>query len=181
MDSDKLNDWLQVIAAGGIIASLIFVGIQLKQSQDIAIAAQYQSRYESAVETSRANLQSDTVLTWIGNGVAGNIQADPETSDEIKAWALDQPVEELAVLLLSSQINLKTLDNLYFQYQSGFLSDEAWLVFRAELKSQFALGPPASIIRILYEANPEYLRASFRIFLDEMAAEVDAELERKLE
>ncbi len=35
MDSAKLNDWLQVIAIFALVASLIFVGLQVKQTQQI--------------------------------------------------------------------------------------------------------------------------------------------------
>ncbi len=35
MDSAKINDWLQVIAIFALVASLIFVGLQIKQTQEI--------------------------------------------------------------------------------------------------------------------------------------------------
>ncbi len=35
MDSQKLNDWLQVIGIFALVASLIFVGLQIKQTQEI--------------------------------------------------------------------------------------------------------------------------------------------------
>jgi hypothetical protein len=40
MDSAKLNDWMQVSGIFAVVISLMFVGYQLKQSQDIAIAGQ---------------------------------------------------------------------------------------------------------------------------------------------
>lgn len=36
MDTAKLNDWLQIFGIFALVASLIFVGLQLKQEQDIA-------------------------------------------------------------------------------------------------------------------------------------------------
>ena len=35
MDSAKLNDWLQVIGIFALVASLVFVGFQIKQTQEI--------------------------------------------------------------------------------------------------------------------------------------------------
>lgn len=175
MASEKLNDWLQFIGAGGIIASLVFVGIQLKQSQDIAIAAQYQARFESAVETSRSQLQSESALRMVGQIFANAIQKDSEIPDGFKAWVREQSIEELGFRLLTAHINLKTADNLYFQYQSGFLSDEAWLAFRNELRSTLMVEPPESFFRGMYEFRPDHFRASFRDFLDKVIAEVDAE------
>ena len=35
MDSEKVNDWLQIVGMFGIIASLVFVGVQVRQTQSI--------------------------------------------------------------------------------------------------------------------------------------------------
>ncbi len=35
MDTAKLNDWLQVIGIFALVASLVFVGLQIKQTQEI--------------------------------------------------------------------------------------------------------------------------------------------------
>ena len=43
MDSAKLNDWLQVIGLFGVVASLIFVGLQMKQEHEIALSNGIQS------------------------------------------------------------------------------------------------------------------------------------------
>ena len=41
MDAAKLNDWLQVIGFFGVIASLIFVGFEIKQAHEIALSEAY--------------------------------------------------------------------------------------------------------------------------------------------
>ena len=38
MDSQKPHEWLQIIGIAAVVASLIFVGLQIKQSDDIAFA-----------------------------------------------------------------------------------------------------------------------------------------------
>jgi len=38
MDSAKLNDWMQVVGIFAVVASLIFVGLQMRQDQEIAQA-----------------------------------------------------------------------------------------------------------------------------------------------
>ena len=57
MDSAKLNDWMQVVGIFAVVASLIFVGLQMKQAQDIAVAAQYQERTASSIEAVSARSQ----------------------------------------------------------------------------------------------------------------------------
>ena len=53
MDSAKINDWLQVLGLFAVVASLIFVGLQMKQTDAIAVSAIYQER---AVASREANL-----------------------------------------------------------------------------------------------------------------------------
>ena len=48
---NKLNNFLQTIGAIGIIASLIFVGMELRQTQKIALNAQNQSRTETLIRS----------------------------------------------------------------------------------------------------------------------------------
>jgi hypothetical protein len=38
MDSQRLHDWLQVIGIAAVVASLLFVGLQIRQSDEIALA-----------------------------------------------------------------------------------------------------------------------------------------------
>ena len=76
MNSAKLNDWMQVIGIFALVASLIFVGFQMKQTQDIAIASQYQARAEVTMNLFLSSLESGyvpvqslrsqiTTLAWI--------------------------------------------------------------------------------------------------------------------
>ena len=46
MDSRKLHDWMQVIGIFAVVASLVFVGLQIQQDQDIAIVDSMSLRFE---------------------------------------------------------------------------------------------------------------------------------------
>ncbi len=176
MQSQNLNDWLQIVGAAGIIASLIFVGMQLRQTQKIAIAAQYQARHESSLENLRAHLHSGEVLRIRGTFISESVASDPEIDEVPKALTLELPIEIVAAYQLLSEMNKKTADNLYYQYQSGFLSDEAWNAFRAELKALLSQsGPPGSILRFDIEHYPDQFRESFHELLIQIIAEIDAD------
>ena len=51
MDSGKLNEWLQVVGLFGVIASLMFVGLQMKQDREIALSAATQARTETTIQS----------------------------------------------------------------------------------------------------------------------------------
>ena len=171
MKTERLQDWIQIAGIVGVIASLIFVGLQLKQSQDIAIAAQYQARLDAASGHYTAILQSEPGLRVIGQGIMADIATKREAAPEIYAWAASQPVEELAFRVIGAIILLKGHDNVYFQYQAGFLSDEAWVALRKQLK--IGLNDPSTWARSVYEEEPEVWRESYRELIEEILVEID--------
>ena len=66
MDSAKLNDWMQVIGIFALVASLVFVGLQMRQAHEIALSDIYQSRAASVIEmvtANAANEKGDLVIT----------------------------------------------------------------------------------------------------------------------
>jgi hypothetical protein len=54
----QLKDIAELIGLVAIVASLIFVGLQLKQSQEIALATQYQARAETTMNLSLAHIEA---------------------------------------------------------------------------------------------------------------------------
>ena len=160
------HDWFQAIGMASVVGSLIFVGLQLRQSQEIAIAAQYQARLDAASGHYTAILQSDAGLRVIGTDIMAEIASDEAAPSELKAWAASQPVEELAFRAIGATILLKSHDNVYFQYQSGFLSEEAWEAMRVQL--HVALADPRTWSRAVFEKDPGVWRASYQKLIQEM-------------
>ena len=110
MASEKVNDWVQILGIVGIIGSLVFVGLQLKQSQGIAIASQYQARLESIIAVKGNLLQSDSLIHVIRKVENG------EPLGEMDIFVLDLAVGQAFDLWETN----------HFQYVSGFVSEEHW-------------------------------------------------------
>lgn len=73
MTIEKLRGWLEVIGIFGVIASLVFVGVQIKQDQEIARAGMYQARSEmlsQAMASAAANTEAIAVLAKASYGDA---------------------------------------------------------------------------------------------------------------
>ncbi len=169
MNSEKINDWLQLVGMVAIVASLLFVGLQLKLSRDIAIAAQYQARADHVTGNIGDVLQSAPGMRVVGRNTLENILSSNDIPANLKAYASEQPVEELAFRALTAYRSLKGRDNLHFQYQSGFLTEEAWHALRAEFKRE--LHDPRLWTRPLYELNPGVWRESFQTLINELLDE----------
>jgi hypothetical protein len=50
MKKVSLNVWVQLIGLLSIVGGLVFVGLEMRQSQQIAIGAQQQSRAQMSVD-----------------------------------------------------------------------------------------------------------------------------------
>jgi len=62
MDSSKLHDWLQIVGLAAVVGSLMFVGLQLKQADDIALAEALESTATREIE--RRALTATHADTW---------------------------------------------------------------------------------------------------------------------
>jgi hypothetical protein len=171
MNPERMHDWLQIVGLAAVVASLIFVGLQLKQSQEIAIAGQNQARFDSASGMASSIIQSDAGLRVIGKMVREEFIANESIPIELKAWIKEQPDDELAYRMVFAFNQLKVFDNLLFQYQSGFLSEEAWRAYRREIRTDLA--DPRSWTRLYYEHDGTVWRESFRELIEELSLDIE--------
>ena len=112
MDIAKLNDWLQAVGLFGVIASLIFVGLQMKQTQEIALASTYNARASQTVDAMSGSLatpQFYSGMAKIYSGLRGQLTA-----------------EEYVAIEQENAIYLTVYENNYFQYEMGFLPEGHW-------------------------------------------------------
>jgi hypothetical protein len=119
MNTAKLNDWLQIIGIFAVVVSLLFVGYQLKQSQDIAIAGQNQARQSVVIDYYSWQGQNDEATELHGARHRDHLNAN--VSDE------DRQSDRLVGLAyIRARMRLSIFDNNHFQFQSGFMTEESW-------------------------------------------------------
>jgi len=156
MDSAKINDWMQVIGIFALVASLVFVGLEMRQSQKIALSAAYQARADSSMNLRMAPFESETLQTAMAKV-------------NIQEMSLDQLTpEELIVLRGRWSTQLVYLENMHYQYLNGFITDEHWQSNRFELMGMLSRIPEWRCGTI---ENCEFMRESF-------CAEIKAAVER---
>jgi len=166
----ELNDWLQALGLFGVLAGLVFVGLQMRQSQDIAIAQQYQDRSATALDYYVARMQSDSALELAAQRLdAGNDIDDSPIGLRVDLENSDSRL--IAQAYLDYRANMTMFDNYHFQYEQGFLQQDAWRAFRARLKNILANDLNAE----LYRQQVETFRASFQEVCDELLNEIGAD------
>lgn len=124
MNANKLNDWLQIIGMFSVVASLVFVGFELRQAHEISLSQAYQSRASAAVEFNSAFAANAAALSAFRKSAEG-------AGNTITAEERDALTRTLfGVYFL--------YDNAYYQYQQGFVSDDFWLTTRRSMKAMMS-------------------------------------------
>ena len=137
------RDWLHIAGQFGVIASLLFVGLQMKQDHEIAISAIYQER-TAAVTDYYMNIATNEIARSGWNKfLSGDVEM---TSDEASALRI--------VFTAGKQL----LDNSHFQYENGYLDDEHWYQISQSIAGllQHPLSRP---VILNAAARPSFLKA----------------------
>ena len=170
MNQEQLKNLVEIIGISAIVASLVFVGLELRQSHQIAIAAEYQERVTTVIDIFNTKIQSETALSVMGQPLYEAVRST-DFPDEYRHLYEGYTVEQLGYISADTLISLTNFDNLYFQYQSGFISEESWQAFRYRLLH--VLESPIS--RLEFEKDPNWYRASYRQLCSEIIDEIDSD------
>ena len=165
------KDIAELVGIIAIVASLIFVGLQLKQSQDIALAVSFQSRTATLAEAFSARAANREALA-AELRIQGVNPNDPVSGLPIeipdsagKLTALEYRAGVLTALSMWQQWN-----NIYYQDQMGFMPEGNWPRLRSAIKRNFERRTLASLVYDAFDFPPEFQKE-----IDEIIAEVEAE------
>jgi len=117
MKKVSMDTWIQLLGMLGVIASLVFVGLQMRQSQQIALAAQ---------QTERMQVFTDIVNAFTESGVqyeAINLSGEERVSSDSFNPAINVAHQALWVF-----------ENDFLQYSLGLMDESIW-----QAKSNFLL------------------------------------------
>ena len=156
------NDWKSIaefIGIAAIVASLIFVGLQMRQSHEIALSERHSTRTGTIIEQIMSVSENPYFLSAQAKRSAGK----PE---EIT------PVEREAMRQIANAMIYGTED-AFFQYKNGFLSEERWNASRETMR-WFMSGDAHIQAREVYEQNPDVWSSEFQQVVDEIIRELDA-------
>ena len=122
MDSDKLNRWLTLVANVGVLVGLFLLIIEIDQNSDLVRAQIHQARSDQHIAYRMEVADSDHMLSArLKLEEAGGFN-DLNSIDQLSPLQARRIQEFLTA-------RHQDYDNLYYQYQQGYL-DEEFYVFR---------------------------------------------------
>ena len=104
----SFDTWVQLLGMLGGLGGLIFVGLEMQQTQNIAIAGQAQARAEMNSASVHAAIEAGIDFHSQKNG--SNIQLSEESIQQ-RNYA---------------NLAYARIENDYYQYQQGLMSEEVW-------------------------------------------------------
>ena len=142
-----LTNFLGVV---GVIGSLIFVGLELRQSQKIALGNQIQER---------ANMQANFILANLEGSEAGRqllaMQRKGLILNLVDPHSLNGKLYEAFNLI--QQWRVSSIENVFQQYQLGLLPDDVWSQVEGRLLQMYSNCELRVYFNALIPSLKEYL------------------------
>ncbi len=142
----NLGKYFQIIGVLGVVASLLFVGLELRQSQKIATAATQQDRNNSII----TNIQTFTLVGHDWHSIALDNNLRYEFS------------EKEIVARNQYHIAWFIYENDFFHYSQGLMTETVW---QAKLKA-FEHWYNICDMRDLYQRRSVWMPVAFRELIE---------------
>ena len=111
MKKVSLDVWVQLVGLLSVVAGLVFVGLEMRQSQQIALASQQQERASLVTEIIGTFAEVDPPISML-DYLDGNIDfSDPDTRAVVENFIYRMWM---------------VYENDYLQYDLGLMNEEIW-------------------------------------------------------
>ena len=111
MKKISLDTWIQLVGMLSVVAGLIFVGIEMRQTQRVALAAQQQQRAAALIEIIGTFSEANSPLSWLDF-----VSEDFDVSEENSRALGENAAYQLWMIY----------ENDYLQYELGLMDNEIW-------------------------------------------------------
>ena len=146
--------WVQLLGMIGVLGGLVFVGLQMEQSQRIAIAGQVQARNQGFMDFQVALLTAEDRVSRQTLSINFS-ETDPATLTE----------EQREIRRYSLSWQTYYLQNAFQQYELGLLPEDVWQQVQGRIQNRWA----SCYTRETYFS----VIPSFREYLESLPAECE--------
>ena len=147
MKKVSLDTRVQLLGMLSVLAGLLFVGLEMRQSQRIAIGAQQQTRAQMGMESA---------FHWSDNGM--------DTSVFFRANARDLTKEEISFLRSDANVWWYVYESDFEQYELGLMEEEVWQAKLRGIESYYNL----CVARDIYQDRSPMFSENFKEVVQSM-------------
>ncbi|MDB2696072.1 hypothetical protein N9Y47_05660 [Flavobacteriaceae bacterium] len=117
--NSKFRNIIEIISVFAIVLSLIFLALEVKQSNQLAKATIRQALNETDMEVYKVQMDED-VITKALYKIKKNIPLDDYEAYQVNEF---------------QTFNFRDFDNSFYQYRIGLFEENVWLAYRRIIKS----------------------------------------------
>jgi len=148
MKADSVNRWLTLSANIGVVIGLILLLIELDQNSDLVRVQIHQARSDTWVSDRTEFADTEYLLPAYRKFISAGGPVDPSAMDEL------DPVESARVYRYL-EARLGDYDNLFYQYEQGYLDEE---FYRARIEPSIKrLAPTWMNMDFLNRIRPSFV------------------------
>ncbi|NIQ74354.1 MAG: hypothetical protein GWN80_02175 [Gammaproteobacteria bacterium] len=161
MNNSSWKNTVELAGIAAVVAGLIFVGLELRQSHEIARGSHYQDRsrfaFDYFIEMSEKEPfqkeQAERIRRFYDSG-----RWDVNDLNDRERQRLEHGTdEEVTLWYIRAEINLQLQQNFHYQYQLGLSEDQSWESQRVRLRGVLS----SSIARQMILVDSNRWRESF--------------------
>ncbi len=147
MKKVSLDTWIQLIGMMGVLGGLVFVGLEMRQSQRIAIGAQQQTRAQMGMETA---------FHWSDSGIDSAVFYRSNNSNLTE--------EEISILRADADAWWYIYESDFEQYKLGLMEEEVWQAKLRGIESYYNL----CVARDIYRGRSQIFSEGFKEVVQSM-------------
>ena len=124
---NRTKEIFEIVGVAGVIASLIFVGLQMVFDRRIAVASVFHERTIMFQDAQIAQLQDSGVVVMRAKAwEAGNLPSWWNNEIEQYRQSRNLSMEDMVRMTILARMQLIRLNDIYFQYTQGLVPELTW-------------------------------------------------------
>jgi len=127
MNPEGINKWLTLVANLGVVAGLIFLGIEIDQNTRATIASASEEITNQSLDYFALGMDNEVIARGLFKQATGR---------ELDDFERDQ-------LWRHQFYNFRVFQNVFMQYHRGFLEETEWNTYAVVLRSRLENDPNA--------------------------------------
>lgn len=149
--NSKFRFLIEIISAIAIIVSLIFLGLEVNQSNILAKASIRQSLNETDMEVFKMSMDQPIITKALYKIQKG------EELDEYEKY----------MVVRFQTFNFRDFDNSYYQYRMGLFDEHTWLAYRRIIKSLLE----DEYVKIMWQNTQDEFSEEFKVEVESILIE----------
>lgn len=130
------KDLIEIVGVASVVASLVFVGVQLYLDRQVVKAAQYHARAELRLDTIQSWFENDSYVEDYADAILDGRRNPRWMTEDIRKSVQngESEMERYVRQAWVTEMEIITLNNNQYMYLQGLMDEGTWQVYRSAVE-----------------------------------------------